>query len=140
MKLLDIKKRSNRVLRIEKVALDSETFVCVREVTAKERDRVDSQITTMKMVTNPDTRKQEPHADIDSVKFRKLMTLYSICDESGKSLLSERDFDPFMDAISPEEFGKIWEACAKVNRLGDDVVLETAKNSETEQLGDSASS
>lgn len=138
MKLLDIKKRSNRAIRLEKVVLDPETFLCVREVTAKERDRVDSQITTMKMVLNPETRKQEPQADIDSVKFRKMMTLYSLCDETGKAFLTEKDFDAFMDAISPEEFGKLWEACARVNRLGDDVVLEEAKNSETGQLGDSA--
>ena len=113
MKMLDFKNRK-KVLKIEKVQLDEETYVCVRELTARERDLIEQKA----YKTNPKGASDDDLGfSVDLLLFRKLSIIYSLCDDDGKAIITEKDWDSFMDSLSTEEYNKIWVQVSEINKL-----------------------
>lgn len=139
MKFMDLKKRASRKLKIEQVQITDEEFICIKELTAKDRDLIDQKsiiVTKSKDASGNEAKE----LDVDAIKFTRYAVLHSLCDEEGKPLVNDKNESTVMDYFTYAEFNTIRDRVFALNNLGkeDKAVVEAAKNSETDQPGDSA--
>lgn len=104
---------------IEKVAVPEwGGDVCVRSMTARERDRLEAELLKWRQAGNTD------------INFRARLCVKTVCDENGKLLFTEKDADE-LGKKSAKALDRILPVAQKLNGLTDQDVEQLEKNSET---------
>lgn len=135
MGLLDKKRLLEKEeLKREKVEFEGGDFVYVRQMSGRERDYWEQLITkktkTSTGMVNIETTMED---------FRAKLAVCTLCDESGKLLLTPADFAQLSDSMSSIKLYKIAEVAQRLNRVSEEAKEELVKNSAA-GLDDSSSS
>ena len=113
-------------LKIEKVMLNEEDYVFVRQMTGFERDQWEQTIGSFQTVG----KKTQYVSTLEN--FRSKLAVNTVCDENGNLLLTPQDVDAFSKSISAEKLERIIEVAQKINRISQEDKEEMTKNSKTE--------
>ena len=121
-------------LKIERVALDNDDHVFVREMTGRERDHFESSM--LKEV-------QDKDGNVDYKRnledFRAKLAVNTMCDETGNPLLDHKDYGRLSQNMSAARLGKIADAAQKLNKITEEDKENLVKNSEAVLDGNSDS-
>jgi hypothetical protein len=133
MGLLDRKKLlTKQVLKIEKVDLENDDYVYVRQMTGRERDNYEQSL----------RRKIEGKNGVADYElalenFRAKLAVNTICDEKGNLILHLSDYEVLSDNMSAFTLEKIINAAQRLNNITEEDKEGLVKNSVAAQSGDS---
>jgi hypothetical protein len=102
---------------IEKVDLGNDDFVCVREMSAHDRDEWER--LGFREVKDPRARGRI-RFERDTSDYRSKLAVFVICDEEGKLLFTPEDYPALSGGINVTVMDKILEVAQRINRLGQD--------------------
>lgn len=118
-------------LKIEKVILDKDDFVFVREMTGRERDNFEQSL--MKETTRDNKTTYERALD----DFRAKLAVNTICDENGNLILDKDDYPILSQNMRASQLEKIINTAQQINRISDTDKDNLVKNSDCGRLENS---
>lgn len=121
-------------LEIVEVDLGGGVFVCVRQMTGRERDNFEHMLYTIN--TN---KKGEVTTEKHLEDFRAKLVVCTICDENGKALLTSKDYVQLSRNMSAFRLEKIVNVAQKLNAITEQDKEDLVKNSEGDQVANSSS-
>ena len=124
---------SKQKLEIEKVVLDNDDFVFVREMSGRDRDRWES--TILKKVTKGKQVTMEQNLE----DFRAKLAVATVCDDKGVLLLSEENIPVLSQNMSARNLQTIVEVAQRLNKITEDEKEDLVKNSGAGVTGNSSS-
>ena len=134
MTFLDRKKLLEKEkLEVVKVDLGKERFVCVRQMTGRERDRFEKSL--VRQVGKGVNITYESATD----DFRAKLAVCTVCDEEGNLLLSAADVSVLSQSMSAFTLEKIVNVAQRLNKISEEDKEGLVKNSDAGQAGDSTS-
>ena len=110
-------------LEIIKVEFDDNDFVCVREMTGRERDQFEKTLYEMK----GEGKDFEMERKLDD--FRAKLAVHTLCDEAGELLLESGDYETLSTSMSGRRLDQIATAAQKLNKITEEDKEELVKNS-----------
>ena len=122
------------VLEVEKVKLDKGAFTYVRQMTGRERDRFDQSL--MQEVKDRSGNKTYERNLSD---FRAKLAVNTLCDKTGKNLLTQKDVGTLSQNMSAARLEKIVTKSQDLNKITEEDKENLVKNSEGDQVADSNS-
>jgi len=122
-------------LQIERVDLDNDEYVFVREMTGRERDKWEQSMVKEKK----DNTGKVIGYDRNLLDFRAKLAAISVCDELGNSILDYDDFIELSKNMSAKRLEKIITAAQKLNNITETDKETLLKNSEADQNDNSIS-
>ena len=133
MKLLGKEDLLTQKFKIEEVDLGDDTFVCIREMSGKDRNSYENAF------IKPVKKGKDLDYDYSIDGYKARLAILCLCDQEGNKLFDLRDLDKFSEAISAARLAIIFEAAQKLNGLSDQVQEDMLKNLEAVQDGNSNS-
>lgn len=133
MGLLDRKKLlTKQALKIEKVDLENDDYVYVRQMTGRERDNYEQSL----------RRKIEGKNGVADYElalenFRAKLAVNTVCDEKGDLILHLSDYEVLSDNMSAFTLEKIINVAQRLNNITEEDKEGLVKNSVAAQSGDS---
>lgn len=124
-------------LKVEKVEFDDGTFVCVRQMTARERDRYER--TLMKAIRDPKKGNKTVDYETNIEDFRAKLAVHTICDEKGELILKSGDYEKLSESISAAKIEKIINKAQELNAISEEDKEALTKNLGATQHEDSSS-
>jgi hypothetical protein len=122
-------------LQIEKVELENDDFVFVRQMTGRERDTFEQSL----LKKNKDSKGQVISFEQSLDDFRAKLAVVTLCDEEGKSLLLPTDYSMLSINMSAKTLETIVNAAQKLNKISEQDKEELVKNSDAGQEDNSSS-
>jgi len=110
-------------LRMEKVALDKDSYVYIREMTGRERDRFEQSI-----VKITKGKKGVPEQQQDLKDFRAKLVVCSACDHNGELLFTANDVEALSSTLSASKFEKMVNVAQKLSGITEEDKEELIKN------------
>jgi len=123
---------SKDTLKIEKVDLDEEDYVYVREMTGRERENFEKSLTKMSQSPNGELMFKSSLED-----FRAKFVVNILCDEEGNNLLKPEDYETLSKNMSARKLEIIASAALELNKMTVQSKEEMVKNLESGPGGDS---
>jgi hypothetical protein len=120
-------------LQVTLVDLGNDEFVYVREMTGHDRDAFERSLRK---------RKEEGEKitfEMAMEDYRAKLVVLTICDETGKSILYEEDYEILSNNMGAKRLEKIVEASQKLNAITDKDKEALVKNSSAEPTDNSNS-
>lgn len=134
--LLDRNKLLARdTFKIEKVELENDDFVYVRQMSGHERDLFEKSI--MKEVKDNTGRIISYQQQLED--FRAKLVVNVICDETGKNLLKPEDYKLLSENMTATKLDKILAKAQELNKISESDKEAMIKNSEPGQSEDNTS-
>lgn len=124
---------TKETLKIEKVMLNEEDYVFVRQMTGFERDAWEQTMGKFQKVG----KKTEYVSTLEN--FRSKLAVNTVCDEDGNLILTPADVDDFGKSISAEKLERIIEVAQRLNKISEEDKEELTKNSEADLHANSSS-
>ena len=121
------------VLKIEKVSFEDDSFVCVRQMTGRERDLFEKSL----MVQVRKGNKIDYETRLDD--FRAKLAVCTLCDEEGVLLLKPNDVPTLSQNMSASRLEKIITAAQALNKITEEDKEDIVKNSGGDPIEDSSS-
>ena len=121
------------VLKIEKVSFEDDSFVCVRQMTGRERDLFEKSL----MVQVRKGNKIDYETRLDD--FRAKLAVCTLCDEEGVLLLKPNDVPTLSQNMSAARLEKIITAAQALNKITEEDKEDIVKNSGGDPIEDSSS-
>jgi hypothetical protein len=132
MGLLDRKKLLvKEVLQVEKVELGNDEFVCVKQMTGRERDQFERSLTREKR--NDQGKIEDYEQNLED--FRAKLAVRTVCDEEGNLLLRPDDYPTLSQNMSAAKLEKIINAAQSLNKISDEDKKALVKNLNAEPDG-----
>ncbi len=122
-------------LQIKKVWVTDEDYVCVRQMTGRERDQFEQSM--LKPIKDQQGNIVDYERQLED--FRAKLAACTICDEEGKLLLHFNDYLKLSQQMSAKKLEKIVNTSQELNRITDEDKEAMVKNSKGGQNGDSTS-
>ncbi len=122
-------------LQIKKVWLTNEDYVCVRQMTGRERDQFEQSM--LKPIKDQQGNIVDYERQLED--FRAKLAACTICDEEGKLLLHFNDYLKLSQQMSAKKLEKIVNTSQELNRITDEDKEAMVKNSKGGQNEDSTS-
>ena len=122
-------------LKIEKVDLGNDEFIFVRMMTGRERDRFEQSL--IKEVKNAKGRVTDYERAIED--FRAKLAVCTVCDESGKLVLTPDDYPALSVNMSAKRLETIINKAQELNKISEGDKDNLVKNSEGGQTDVSTS-
>lgn len=133
--LLDRKKLLEKeVLKIEKVDLGNDDYVCVRQMTGRERDIFERSLLVEEKDKKGATSYKQSLED-----FRAKLVVNVICDEQGNNLLQPSDYVVLSNHMSAARLELIVTKAQELNKITDADKEAMIKNSESAPKEDATS-
>ena len=120
-------------LKIEKVQLDKDDYVFVRQMTGRERDQFEKSFFKEEKDENGNVNYQRSLDD-----FRAKLAVNTVCDEKGEMLFQSDDYEQLSKSISAQKLEKIVEVAQGLNKLSDKDKENLVKNSQGDMVADSS--
>ena len=119
-------------LEIVEVDLGKGEFVCVRQMTGRERDQFEKSL--MK-----ETKDKKGNVDYERNlgDFRAKLAVNTVCDEEGKLVFRPQDYETLSVNISALRLEKIVNEAQKLNAITEEDKEELVKNLDAAQSGSS---
>jgi len=114
---------SKDTLKIEKVDLDEEDYVYVREMTGRERENFEKSLTKMSQSPNGELMFKSSLED-----FRAKFVVNILCDEEGNNLLKPEDYETLSKNMSARKLEIIASAALELNKMTVQSKEEMVKN------------
>lgn len=115
MALLDRSKLLKKEkLKIEKVFLNDKDYVFVRQMTAKERDRLEQSM----FIKKKGKGRLELEQTLDN--FKSKLAVQTVCDQDGNLILNDDDFKILSENMSAYTLEKIINAAQSINNISDE--------------------
>lgn len=135
-KLLDRKSLLKReAVEIERVDLDAENFVFVKQMTGRERDTFEQSL--LKEQVNE--KGEITGYDRSMTDFRAKLSVVTLCDEKGNTLLLPSDYEELSKSMSAVKLEKIVNAAQKLNKITEEDKEALVKNLGGDQVASSTS-
>lgn len=109
-------------IQMEKVQINEEDFVFVRQMSGRERDRFEQSI--IKRVKGP---KGEETQTV-MTDFRAKLAVATVCDEKGEYLLDAEDIPTLSQNMTAATLEKIVEVANRLNKISEKDKEELTKN------------
>lgn len=111
-------------LRIEKVQLDEENYVYVREMVGRERDQFEASLLKSVRLTDGSTSLEQDLAD-----FRAKLAVFTMCDEKGTWILTPSDYQKLSVSMKASWLTKIATVAQELNAISEEAERVARKNS-----------
>ncbi len=105
-------------LKIEKVMIDENNYVFVREMTGKERDTFEQSL----------LKKEGNDYVEDLTDFRAKLAVCTICNEKGDLLLNSNDYKTLSKNKKVAFLDKVVEVAQKLNAINKEALEDKVKN------------
>lgn len=121
-------------LRIDKVQLDADTFVYVKEWTGKQKETWERSLVNEQKILNEQTKRkgsnamQAVRAGVSLDDFKAKIAVMSICDAEGHLLLLPDDAKNLNKAIKASWLEKIVDRAQRLNGITEQDKEEMVKN------------
>ncbi len=122
-------------LEIKKVYLNDEDYVCVRQMTAKERDTFEQSM--LKPIKDQQGNIIDYEREMEN--FRAKLAVSTICDDNGKLLLNFNDYLSLSQSMSAKKMERIINTAQELNKITEDDKEAMVKNSKGGQSENSTS-
>jgi hypothetical protein len=122
------------VLKVEKVDLGNGEYVCVRQMTGRERDRFEQSLMKEERGKRGAITYSRSLED-----FRAKLAVNTLCDEEGNLLLESSDYEILSQNMSAAKLERIINKAQELNRITEEDREELVKNSVDVQSDDSTS-
>lgn len=109
-------------LKTEKVDLGNSSYVYVRQMTGRERDRFEQSM--MKEVRN----KGKVNYERSLEDFRAKLAVQTLCDEKGNNLLQPNDYEALSTNMSAAKLEKIVNIAQELNKISEEDKEALVKN------------
>lgn len=109
-------------LKTEKVDLGNGSYVYVRQMTGRERDRFEQSM--MKEVRN----KGKVNYERSLEDFRAKLAVQTLCDEKGNNLLQPNDYEALSTNMSAAKLEKIVNIAQELNKISEEDKEALVKN------------
>ena len=119
-------------LEVVEVDLGKGEFVCVRQMTGRERDQFEKSL--MKETKD---KKGNVGYDRNLGDFRAKLAVNTVCDEEGKLVFRPQDYETLSVNISALRLEKIVNEAQKLNAITEEDKEELVKNLDAAQSGSS---
>jgi len=119
-------------LKIEKVDLEGDSYVYVREMTGRERENFEKSLTKVSQSPNGKLMFKSSLED-----FRAKFVVNVLCDEEGNNLLKPEDYETLSKNMSARKLEIIASAALELNKMTVQSKEEIVKNLESGLGGDS---
>lgn len=116
-------------LKIEKVEFPDGSYVCVRMMTGRERDRFEKSLMEEKVDKDGIITYKQTMED-----FRAKLAVNVLCDDNGVNLLKFDDYRMLSTNMSAARLIKIVDAAQKLNAIDEKTKENLVKNSEAAQI------
>jgi hypothetical protein len=126
---------AKETLKIEKVDLGDGEFVCVRQMTGRERDRFEQSL--IRETKNMQGKVEGYERSLDD--FRAKLAVCTLCDEEGAALLEVKDYPTLSQNMSAYRLEKIVNVAQRLNKISEEDKEQLVKNSDAAQSGNSSS-
>jgi hypothetical protein len=120
-------------LEVEKVDLENDNFVYVRQMTGHERDLFEQSM----LKKNRDGKGTVISYETVTEDFRAKLAVHTVCDENGELILKPTDYGVFSRSISSRTLEKIINVSNKLNGISEEDKENLIKNSKAVQDGNS---
>lgn len=121
-------------LQIEKVDLEGNDYVYVREMTGHERDEYEQAL--IRVRNNPDGTMTRESTFED---FRAKLLVRTLCDKDGNNLLQPTDVATLAHHIKGSWQSKLYDKAQELSKIGKEELERLAKNSADVPSDDSGS-
>lgn len=111
-------------LETVKVDLDNESYVFVRQMTGRERDRFEQSLMIEVEVADGESKMEKSLED-----FRAKLAVNTLCDAEGKNLLDPADYPVLSQNMSAARLEKIVNKAQKLNAISEKDQKALVKNS-----------
>jgi len=122
------------ILKIEKIDLGNEDYVCIREMTGRERENFEKSLTRMSQNPNGEFTFESSLED-----FRAKLVVNTLCDEEGNNLLEPEDYETLSKNMSARRLEILASASLELNKMTVQSKEEIVKNLESNPRDDSTS-
>jgi hypothetical protein len=121
-------------LKVKKVLLSGDDYVCVRQMTGRERDQFEQSLLIEIVSKTGDVSYKRALSD-----FRAKLAVRTVCDDDGILLLKPEDFDKLSENISAARLELIINTAQELNRITDVDKEALIKNSVPDRNADTIS-
>lgn len=120
------------VLQVEKVDLGNDEFVCVKQMTGRERDQFERSLTREKRGKDGKIKDYEQNLE----DFRAKLAVRTVCDEEGNLILHPEDYPVLSMSMSAAKLEKIINKAQELNKISEEDKEALTKNSNADPDGD----